>query len=87
MEFVTVLEKDYIPSYTSVLPPWLSRHDLYFDSKEDSSKFHKFNNLVLFNIDGEKSISQLACLSGLAFTEVYDYLEKFVTKGFIAKKV
>lgn len=86
IEFVTVLENDFIPVYTSVIPPWLSRHDLYYDSKDDSSKFHRFNNLVLFNIDGMKKISEIAQLSGLSFNEVHDYLQKFIGKGFIKKE-
>jgi aminopeptidase-like protein len=86
IEFINVLEKDYVPEYTSVIPPWLSRHDLYYDSKEDTSKFHKFNNLVLFNIDGVKRISEISELSTLSFNEVYDYLQKFIEKGFIRKK-
>ncbi|HEU4472538.1 MAG TPA: DUF4910 domain-containing protein [Flavisolibacter sp.] len=84
-EFVTVLENDFVPEYTSVIPPWLSRHDLYYDSKEDSSKFHKFNNLVLFNIDGTKPVSEIAELSGLSFNEVNAYLQQFIKKGFIRK--
>ena len=85
IEFVKVLESDYVPQYTSVIPPWLSRHGLYYDSKDDTSKFHRFNNLLLFNIDGKKKITELAKLSDLQFKEVYDYLEKFVAKSFIIK--
>jgi aminopeptidase-like protein len=85
-ELVDVLEKDYIPEYTSIIPPWLTRHDLYYDSKENTTNFHKFNNLLLFNIDGSKRISDLAESAGLKFNEVVDYLSKFLNQGFISAK-
>lgn len=85
MQLIKVLEKDFIPEYTNIIPPWLSRHDLYYDSKDDSSKFHKFNNLLLFNIDGTKRISELAKISELTFDEVFAYLKKFEQKGFIRR--
>ncbi len=83
---VDVLETDYIPEYTQVIPPWLTRHDLYYDSRDNTANFHKFNNLLLFNIDGTKSLSELCGIAGIRFTEAYEYLEKFVAKGFIIKK-
>ena len=30
---VKIIERDFIPEYTLILPPWLTRHGLYFDSK------------------------------------------------------
>ncbi len=85
LQMVHVLENDYIPLYTSVIPPWLSKHDLYYDSKEDASMFHKFNNLVLYHIDGKNKISTISKIAGLTFNEVFNYLELFYEKGHIKK--
>jgi aminopeptidase-like protein len=85
-ELIDVMEHDYVPEYTSVIPPWLTRHDLYYDSKDNVENFHKFNNLLLFHIDGHKPLSELCRIARIAFCEAYEYLERFAEKGFIIKK-
>jgi aminopeptidase-like protein len=83
---VDILEKDYVPEFTGILQPWLTKHNLYYDCIEDPKSFQKFNNLVLFNVNGNNSILDLAELAGLKFQEVRNYLERFVDKGIIRRK-
>ncbi len=78
-KFIEILEKDCSPRFTSVLPPWLSKNKLYFDATNDPERFNKFNNM-LFSLDGETPISELAHRFGLTFDECYDYLACFVEK-------
>jgi aminopeptidase-like protein len=83
--FVKILDQNYIPVFKNILPPWLSRNGLYFDCQNEPEKFRKFNNTVLYNINGKNSVLDLSLLSELDFFEVYDYLDKLVRKDFIQK--
>lgn len=84
--FIDVMERNYVPAYVNFAQPWLTRHGLYFDAVEDRENFRKFNNLVLFNLDGEKSVLELARLSGLDFDTVWRFLEAFVEKRLVRKQ-
>lgn len=84
--FVNILEEDFVVEYAGLLPPWLSKRKLYFDSINEKNKFHKFNNILLYNIDGIKPMSELAELSGLTFNEVKNYLHSFIESGVLKIK-
>ena len=84
-KFVQILEQNYVPDFLYRLPPWLTRRGLYFDCRDDKEKFHKFNNIVMFNVNGRFSLLDLAEMSGLDFFKVYDYMEKFVDQGIVKK--
>jgi len=80
---IHLIEDETAPVFTDVLPPWLTKRELYFDNIYNSKNHHKYNNLLLFNIDGKKSISDLAEISGLTYPEVESYINKFVDAGVI----
>jgi aminopeptidase-like protein len=80
---VALLEADCVPRYTGQLPPWLTRRGLYFDSTRSTEQFHKYNNQVLFNVDGTNTVLDLAEIAGLQPEFVSDYLERFVNEGLI----
>ena len=82
-KFVDILEKDYFPKFVNLLPPWLTRRNLYFDSKLDPKNHDKFNNNLLYNIDGKNSIVDLSHLIGLDFDITFEYLEKLKESGII----
>lgn len=82
--FVRILEDDYVPAYTKRLQPWLTRRNLYFDSIRDIQRFRKFNNSVLFGIDGVRSVLDLAISAGLEFDEVREYLKSFQREGLLS---
>jgi aminopeptidase-like protein len=83
--FVDILERDYIPNYINKLQPWLTRRNLYFDSIRHPDDFNKFNNTVIYNINGSNSIMDLSEIAQLDFFDVYDYLNKFLEQGLIGK--
>ncbi|MBW2003586.1 MAG: DUF4910 domain-containing protein [Deltaproteobacteria bacterium] len=85
LRFIQILECDYVPRYTNYLQPWLTRSGLYYDAQEDPENFEIFNNHILFNINGNNSILDLASRTGLSFFKVYDYLELFFEKKLIEK--
>jgi aminopeptidase-like protein len=84
-EFINLLDRDYVPALTQRLPPWLTRRGLYFDSKLDTERFQRFNNLVLFNLNGKRSVLELAELAGLEFAEALAYLDRFAEQGLVGK--
>ena len=84
--FIDMLERDYVPEYVGKLPPWLTRRGLYFDSKLDPDNHNKYNNNLLYNIDGALSVVDLAEKTGLGFGIVLDYLNKLLESGVIRKK-
>jgi aminopeptidase-like protein len=84
--FADLAERDYRPRWTGLFQPWLTKRGLYFDNAERPEDFQKFNNLVLFNIDGERSVSELAELAGLEFRPTWEYLERFAQDGLLEKR-
>lgn len=82
--FIDLLEGDYVPRFPGPLPPWLTRRGLYFDSKLDTERFQRFNNQVLFRVDGRRSVLDLAEATEVPFVDVHEYLGKFVAQGLIA---
>ena len=83
MSFVQVLEQNAIPRYKTLLQPWLTKWGLYFDNVLDPETFNKFNNIVLFHVDGMRTILELAQMADLPFDQVRKYLDKFVEKDLV----
>lgn len=84
--FIHILENDYIPYYPDKLPPWLTRRKLYFDSKMDPENHNKYNNHLLYNIDGQTSVMDLCENIDLKLDASLDYLEELFEDGVIKKK-
>lgn len=82
---IKIIENDYIPSYTLLLPPWLTKHGLYFDSKDQPVLFDLFMNQIQFNINGKNSLIDLCHKFDISFKDLNEYLSKFVAKKFIQK--
>ena len=83
---VDVIELDFIPEYNLLLPPWLTKHDLYFDSKDETELFNLFMNQIQYNIDGKNSLVDLAFKYNAPIKRLHNYLIQFLNKGFIKKK-
>jgi aminopeptidase-like protein len=83
--FIDILERDFVPRYRNVAQPWLTRHGLYFDHAVDPEQFRRLNNVALFNLDGHRSVSELARMAGVGFGLLCDYLDKFAARGLIDK--
>lgn len=81
LRFLTIMEQNQTPAYSLSFQPWLTRRGLYFDYTVHPDLYHKLNNLVLFHVDGQRSVLDLARLSGLPFSTVREYLDQFVRQG------
>jgi aminopeptidase-like protein len=80
---VRILERNYVPRYTRRFTPWLTRHGLYHHGGGDPVKANAFNGALLFQIDGERCVLELAERTGLPFFEVLSHLEGFLREGLI----
>ena len=83
---VDIIEKDFIPEYKLLLPPWLTKHGLYFDSKDQPELFELFMNQVQYNVNGENSIVDLCFKYNIPFETLHSYIKQFVLKNFIIQK-
>jgi aminopeptidase-like protein len=84
-KLINIIERDFIPEYTMILPPRLTKHGLYFDSKDQPDLFNIFMNQVQFNVDEKKSLVDLCYTYQIDFDTLYNYLMQFVDKNFIKK--
>lgn len=84
--FHNIIEFDYIPKFNGLFPPWLTKRNLYFDTKErpDLNK-NKFNNHLLYFIDGKTNLSQICSKYNLDFIEASNYLDQFLKQKIIKK--
>lgn len=85
-KFVFILENDFKPKYKNKFPPWLTKRNLYFDKKNrpDLNK-NKFNNNLLYSIDGNNNLSDICLLNNLDFNEANQYLKKFIEQDLIKR--
>ncbi len=81
--FIQILENDWVPGYTNRLQPCLSRRRLYFDSIKEPENFQKYNNILLFNVNGSHSILDLAEISSLDFFDIHKYMHQFAEAGLV----
>lgn len=81
LSLIRTLERDWVPAYTSPVPPYLSRFGLYFDRWMDQELHMKFNNDALFAINGRVSVAQLARRTGIPFDDLDQYLRRFLAPG------
>jgi len=81
MALLQRLERDWVPRYTSPVPPYLSRYGLYYDRWFDEELHRKFNNDALFAVDGALTVSQIARRTGIPFAKLDEYLRRFLGPG------
>lgn len=84
---ITMIENDSIPESAHLLPPWLTKHGLYFDSVEDAKNFNIFMNQIQFNLFKGHSIVDLAYKFNVPFEKLHEYLSKFYKKKLMLKKL
>jgi aminopeptidase-like protein len=82
---IDILETNFVPRFRNFLPPWLTRHNLYYDSIRDAERFSKLNNKLLYSIDGRRSLIDLATLAELPFADVRDYVTRLHEKGLVER--
>lgn len=84
LEILDVIEKDYIPRRQFKGPIFLSGYGLWVDwriNKELNAKIEQ----IMLNLDGDKSVFDIAEELDIEFNDVLNYIDKFFDKGLIKK--
>ena len=85
LNFVNILENNYIPAYKNFLPPWLTKRNLYVDYYQDKKNHQKYNNDILYLINGKNSILDISKKVKLDFFDTLLYINKLLNKKIIKK--
>jgi aminopeptidase-like protein len=83
-ELCLVLERDFIPVREFKGPVFLSKYDLWIDWRIDSKMNEKMMRL-LYYLEGDRTVFQIAEELELDFDSLVDMLGKFYDKGLIRK--
>ena len=85
LEFIEILEDDYVPVYTQRVQVYQTRYNLYIDAFHEKDYYQKITDL-LFGIDGKKTLFEITQQIDLPFDDAQVYLEKYVELGFLIKE-
>ena len=81
-EIVRIYATNYIPKRTFRGPVFLSGHGLWVDWQENW-ELNRAIEKIMFMFEGQHSIFDIAAAVNLDYWVVRDYVEKFLTKGFV----
>lgn len=84
--FISIIENDYIPSFTHRVPIKLSSYGLYYDDIYQPEKANIFNNHVLYSINEKNSLTDISYKYNLDFFELSKHIELFNHHGLLEKK-
>jgi len=85
IKVVDMLEKDWVPIRNYIGIPFLSRYGLWTEWKDNPRKRLMINS-ILFMLDNDSTVFEIADQLSLDFNEVYEFLEKMVEIGLLYKK-
>ena len=77
-----ILDQDVYPQRTYRGPVQLSRHGLWVDWRVNP-RLNEQTHHIMWCLEGDKSVSQIAIETGLPFETVRDYLSKFEDNGLV----
>lgn len=85
LEILNILEKDYIPKRKFKGPVFLSGYRLWTDWRVNRQLNFNIEQIML-NVEGDKSVFDIAQHLDMEFNDVLEYVNKFFEKGLIEKK-
>jgi len=85
MKVVDILERDYIPIRNYIGIPFLSKYGLWTEWKDNPEKRITINS-ILFMLDNDSTVFEIADALALSFDEVFGFIEKMVESGLLYKK-
>lgn len=85
LDILDILDKDYIPKRTFKGPIFLSGFDLWVDWRENR-KLNENLEKIMLNLEGDKSVFDIAKDLDMEFSDVLNYVNKFLEKKLINKK-
>jgi len=84
LEIVNILDKDYIPQRQFKGPIFLSGYGLWVDWRINK-KLNENIEQIMLNIEGDKSIFDIAEKLDIEFYDVLNYVNKFLENGLVRK--
>ncbi len=84
LDILDIIDKDYIPKRLFKGPVFLSGYGLWVDWRTNKELNAKIEQIML-NLEGDKSIFDIAEELDMEFNEVLNYVDKFFDKGLIKK--
>jgi aminopeptidase-like protein len=84
LEILNILDNDYIPERKFKGPVFLSGYGLWVDWRINK-KLNENIEQIMLNLEGDKSIFDIAEELDMDFNEVLNYVNKFLEKGLITK--
>ena len=84
MKIIDTLEINYFPKRKFKGPPFLSRYGLWVDWRVDK-KLNLMLEKIFMELEGDKTILDIAESVGLEFDVVYNYVNKMAESGLVEK--
>jgi len=82
MKAINILEKDFIPIRNYIGIPFLSKYGLWTEWK-DNPEYRIMINSILFKLDNDASVFEIADELSLKFEDVYKIVDKMVEIGLL----
>lgn len=85
MDLVNIVENDGIYKFNQPVPFWMTRFDLFADDQWETEDFLKNFDIVYKNLDGTKSLLEVANESNCSFDYIHQYVEKMKENNLITR--
>lgn len=84
LEILNIIDNDYIPKRNFKGPIFLSGYGLWVDWRKNR-KLNENIEQIMLNLEGDKSIFDIADALDMEFEDVLNYVNKFLAKGLVKK--
>ena len=84
--FIKIIESNFIPEYIGYLPPWLTKRNLYVDYYNDKENHGKYNQDILYLIDGNNSILDISLKIKIDYFDILIFINKLLEQKIIRKR-
>jgi len=84
LEILNIIDNDYTPKRNFKGPVFLTGYDLWVDWRTNKKLNHNIEQIML-NLEGDKSIFEIARELDMEFYEVLDYVNKFLKAELVKK--
>jgi len=83
MQMIHILECDGVYKQVHPVPFWMTRYKLYSDNVENPDDYAMKFKIIYENMDGKKSILELANIVDRPFDQVYDFIMSLKKHGLV----
>ena len=84
-KFIQIIENNFTPIYKNYLPPWLTKRNLYIDFYTDKINNKKYNQDILYMINGKNTVLDISFKIGIDFFEILSFVNKLIEQKIVKK--